>query len=82
MDTFALEIIKQIPSLGVLCFIVVVFVRYMEKRDIVIREIHADHLTERQAMRLTIETNTKAMADNTHALKDVARVVNEGNNKG
>ena len=65
------EIIKQVPSLGVLCFIVVVFLRYLERRDAIIREIHAEHLNERKETRLAVDGNTQAMTSNTHAVRDL-----------
>ena len=77
MDTMAIEIIKQVPSLGVLCFIVVVFVRYMERRDTVIREIHAEHISERKETRVAVDANTSAMNKNTVAIAELARALKE-----
>ena len=77
MDNIAVEIAKQVPSLGVLCFIVVVFLKYLERRDAIIREIHAEHLLERQHTRSAIDTNTSAMNKNTMAALELVQAVKQ-----
>lgn len=77
METLVSEVIKQVPSLGVLCFIVYVFLRHMEKRDAVIKEIHEEHLNERRETRTSVDNNTKAMAVNTVAIHELAKALKE-----
>ena len=77
METIASEVIKQVPSLGVLCFIVYFFLKHMEKRDAVIKEIHEDHLIERRDTRMAVDANTKAMTTNTMAIGELAKALKE-----
>jgi len=77
MESLAVEVIKQVPSLGVLCFIVYVFLRHMEKRDAVIKEIHEDHLLERRETRAAVDANTKATQGCTTAIGELSKALKE-----
>lgn len=61
MEAMWVELLKQAPQVGVLCFLVVVFLRHMDKRD-------QDHGSERQAMRMSMDNNTSAMNENTKSI--------------
>lgn len=76
MENMITEIAKQVPSLGVLAFIVIVFLRHMERRDAVIKEIHAEHMLERKETRAAVDANTAEMQRNTLAISKFVKSLN------
>lgn len=77
METVWIEIIKQAPSMGVLVLLVWLFLKSMENRDAMIRDLHLDHMKAREDSRTTIADNTKAMINNSTALANLVMVVHE-----
>lgn len=75
MDAFLTEVAKQVPSLGVLCFIVWVFINHLDKRDKTLKEMHQEHIDERAISRETIRDNTLAMRQNTNAISELKEVI-------
>ncbi len=65
------ELIKSAPSLAVLCFIVITFIRYIRSRDADVREIHNEHIKERELSRSAVEANTVALARNSVVMSDL-----------
>jgi len=61
METFLTEVAKQVPSLGVLCFIVWIFIKHLSARDETLKEMHQEHLYAREQNRVAIKDNTQAM---------------------
>jgi len=78
-------VIKQVPALGVMAFIVWVFLRHMETRDKSIRDIHNEHIIARSETRIVLRENSEAMKINAAALvqqsqklHDVCEAVKKG----
>ena len=69
-----LDLLKQAPQVGVICFIVVVFLKHMDKRD-------QDHIAERQATRASLDANTSAMQRNTEGMMQLVQVIRNGNGR-
>lgn len=68
MESIFIEMAKQVPSLGVLCFIVWIFIRYQEIRDKTIRQMHEEHLDARAESRRALQSNTEAIYEQRDAL--------------
>ena len=60
MDDTITQIAKQVPSLGVLVFIVWVFLKHNEKRDDAIKSMHIEHMEARVETRTCIRENSKS----------------------
>lgn len=58
MESFLSEVAKQVPSLAVLCFVVWVFIRHLDKRSEALSKMHEEHLYAREESRLAIKENT------------------------
>ena len=75
MDDLLKTAISQAPSLVVLVIVVTVFLKYMGKRDELIKGLTDEHLAERKLQRDVIERNTVAATTNTVALNNVAHIL-------
>jgi len=75
MDNFFAKIASEIPSLAVLVFVVLSFLKHMEKRDKVIKEIHEEHMQARTEARIAINDNTTASHANTLAVQKLSSAV-------
>ena len=65
------------PDLLALVVIVVLFLKYMGKRDDLIKGLTDEHLSERKLQRDVIERNSVAAGVNTEALNNVAHILLE-----
>lgn len=82
MDQMLLEIAKQVPSLGVLCFIVWTFIGYLSKRDGMLKEMHEEHMQSRNSMDETMRENMDVTVKNSQAilaLKEAIERLAKGN---
>lgn len=70
MDALWTKILEQAPQVGVLCFLVVTFLKHIDKRD-------SDHLAERQAMRESIDNNSMVVAKNTESISLLIQTINK-----
>lgn len=68
------------PDLLALVIIVVLFLKYMVKRDELIKGLTDEHLAERKLQRDVIERNSIAAGINTEALNNVAHILSEQSN--
>ncbi len=75
MEAIAIELVKQVPSLGVLCFIVWVFIKHLGIKDAEFRVIHRENLEAREVSRLTIKENSDALRENTSATAALQSVI-------
>jgi len=64
MEPFYIEIIKQVPSLAVLAFIVTAFLKHLQRRDALISQL----AQERAELH---KEATKVIRENTHVLARV-----------
>ena len=67
MEDFLKEMFKQAPSTAAVIAVVVIFIRYIGKRDEVWRDLHTEHLEARKESRRSIDANTEAMNRNTES---------------
>ena len=81
MDDLLKTAVSQAPGLVVLVIIVTVFLKYMSKRDELIKGLTDEHLAERKIQRDVIERNTIAAGVNTQALNNVAHILIETSRK-
>jgi len=66
------QIAKQVPSLGVLVFIVWVFLKHNEKRDDAIKEMHKEHMEARNETRQCIRENSACNHDQKIIMQQMA----------
>lgn len=78
------EIAKQVPSLAVLVYLVVQFLKSMKERDAQLGELHHEAMGEWEKTRQVIDKSTDALASNTSAMDRFSRSVErmEAHNKG
>lgn len=67
MEKMLSELILQAPSTVAVILVVVVFVRYIGKRDDLWTELHREHLEARRVSSEGLKANTEALAKNTSA---------------
>lgn len=77
MEAIGIELVKQVPSLGVLCFIVWVFIKHLGMKDDEVRIIHRENLEAREISRLTIKENSIALKENTSATEALHKIIAE-----
>lgn len=62
-----LKIIEQLPSTAAVIVVVIIFVKYIAKRDDLWTELHKEHLEARKISGEALKANTEALAKNTAA---------------
>jgi len=72
MGDFPLKLVEQLPSTAAVIIVVVIFVKYITKRDDIWTELHAEHLEARKVALVALQQNTEALAKNTLAFQQVA----------
>jgi len=77
MEAFLTEVAKQVPSLGVLCFIVWIFIKHLDKRSETMNEMHREHLYAREQSKTAIQDNTQAMRQNSEAVGELRHVIQQ-----
>jgi hypothetical protein len=75
MENFLTEVAKQVPSLGVLCFIVWIFIKHLDKRAETLTEMHKEHLYAREQSREAVQDNTRAMQENSEVISELKSVI-------
>lgn len=79
MDDFLVKILPQAPPLVVMVVLVWVFLRAMEKRDLLftntMRSLHGEHLEAREASREAIKENAVNTKENTSALNKLTTTI-------
>lgn len=70
MENLVIKIAEQVPNLGILGFIVYLFLSHLAKRDETIKELHREHVDERQKTRDVVQENTDSN-------KELIRVIGE-----
>jgi hypothetical protein len=81
MDDILKSAMSQVPGMVVLVIVVFYFLKYMGKRDELIKGLTDEHLSERKIQRDVIERNTVAAGVNTAALNNVAHILSEQSKK-
>ena len=71
MEELIAKLAAQVPSLGVLVFIVWFFLKHMTSRDEMIRDLNRDNLAARSESRQAIRDNTEVMQNNTEAINEL-----------
>ncbi len=77
MEDVTKQLAVSAPNLLCLLAVVAFFLKYMSKRDELIRALTEEHLAERKLQRDVIERNSLAAATNTIALNNVAYILTE-----
>jgi hypothetical protein len=77
MEAIGIELVKQVPSLGVLCFIVWVFIKHLGMKDDAFRVIHRESMEARELERQTIKENATALKENTVATSALQHVIDQ-----
>ena len=88
MDNVLPELVKQIPSLSVLAFLVMKFLVSLKDRDIALSELNKQchdfqsgmqekHRENVAVMATALSQNTQALSANTHALGRVESVLDD-----
>lgn len=75
MNEIVSKIAFQIPDLVALCLIVMIFVRHLDKRDDLLRDLHREHLDARSQSREMIRETHSVLERNTEALVNVTTVI-------
>lgn len=79
MDTLVKELITTGGNLGVLVFIVIVFLRdrrtALEENRAFMERLHSDHIDQRALSRECIAQNTKAMMENTVVVEHLSSAI-------
>lgn len=70
------EIIAQVPALGVLCFVVWMFIKHLDRNAKMVAQMHEESMVERRESRIVIRENANATTVNTAALNNLAQVIN------
>lgn len=72
MENLIVKIAEQVPNLGILGVIVYLFLVHITRRDEVIRDLHKEHIDERQKTRDVVQENTDSN-------RELIRVISEIN---
>lgn len=72
MENLIVKIAEQVPNLGILGVIVYLFLVHITRRDDVIRDLHKEHIDERQKTRDVVQENTDSN-------RELIRVISEIN---
>jgi hypothetical protein len=70
MENLVVKIAEQVPNLGILGLIVYFFLSHLARRDEVLRDLHKEHIDERQKTRDVVKENTDSN-------KELIRVINK-----
>jgi len=73
MDTIFQEVVKQIPALAVLAYIVVVFLKHLDKANKIIEGVNRADVEERRVLLDVIRENTRALTMNTEVIRNCIR---------
>lgn len=77
MENFLSEVAKQVPSLAVLCFVVWIFIKHLDKRSETLMEMHKEHLYAREQAKEAIKENTAVLRENSLFINELRAVVIE-----
>ena len=80
------EIMRQLPAVGAIIVLVLIFIRYLETQQIVTREffqtLHSQHLEARKQTDQRLEENSVALRENltatvrnTGQISDLSRII-------
>ncbi len=71
MSDVWIKIIENAPDLGVLTFIVWMFLKHLKGFSLLIRDLNRENTEARSHSREVIEKNTEAMGKNTEAMREM-----------
>lgn len=71
MENFVAKIAEQVPNLGILGVIVYLFLVHISRRDDVIRDLHKEHIDERQKTRDVVQENTDSNRELIKAITEI-----------
>lgn len=74
MENLFAKIAEQVPNLGILGVIVYLFLVHISRRDEVIRDLHKEHIDERQKTRDVVQENTDS---NRELIKAITQINKE-----
>jgi hypothetical protein len=67
VDKLIENLVDQVPSTVAVIVVVMVFIKYIARRDEFWKELHEDHMEARRLSRECLDKNTFAMHENTMA---------------
>ena len=71
MENLFAKIAEQVPNLGILGVIVYLFLVHISRRDDVIRDLHKEHIDERQKTRDVVQENTDSNRELIKAITEI-----------
>jgi len=75
MEAIIKGLVESAPHLAALVFIVVLFMRNIEKRDVLIRDLHNEHIDERRGTREVMKEAAESRDNNTDAMNRLVHAI-------